>query len=666
MTLPITIDARDVATAADFLEQFLTDQVPDGDFSRGTALRDLTVQALAVVTTFLRADAAQIRQMQSLLTVQKATQGDPEALKDAVTAILSNVFIKPKAGIKARGYVIGHATQLTDILVAPTTKFTYTRGIVFVVDAPTSYVIPQAELIPIVEANGAVLEYEFRIPVVAVAAGPAYNVTPGLFVAFDRFNPYVTRIESTTTFAGGKGAETVDEVLARAPTAIAVRNLVNARSIEATLADNFDGIETTLVVGMADPEMQRDIVPTMAPHLRFHVGGAVDIYLRTPLTETVFTGPVGGVYARPDGVAAIFKDAGVDFTGVLPGDILRLTAGVPRVPSEYLVEEVLDSHTLRIAAEVPFAVVTDEALPPQQVAYTIGTSGPLYNDRVAGPGGTPHMTGVTSRRVATSGRVTLPGGPVMDILDVALVEVPGAEGALRSPLDGFIHFTRHVNTVPANTATLLSGLEYQVVCHNQAYAQSMLQHLEVVVGTDAAPARFDGYNLRVRYRTAQAFPAIDAFVRGRRERISAAFQLPRAHHPVVVGCTVAYVLRADAPASLDNTQVAQTVIDYIDAFDATSGPLDVSALLQLVKNTYPTIANIVPSQPNQPILQLTYALRAPTGALLSYLTTDVVTVDAIKQVAGPALELSALGVTTRTLRYLANTETVKAVQVVAP
>jgi len=43
----INISARDVTTAANFLEQFLSDAVPEGDFSRGTALRDLTVGALA-------------------------------------------------------------------------------------------------------------------------------------------------------------------------------------------------------------------------------------------------------------------------------------------------------------------------------------------------------------------------------------------------------------------------------------------------------------------------------------------------------------------------------------------------------------------------------------------------------------------------------------------
>src|ERR1700745_922992 len=99
----VTIDPTDVANAGDFLEQFLSANDPAGDFTRGTPLRDHTIGALAAIFAFLRADAAQIRQLQSLNTVQAATGGDPTALRDAVVGILSNVFIDLKNGAKSRG-----------------------------------------------------------------------------------------------------------------------------------------------------------------------------------------------------------------------------------------------------------------------------------------------------------------------------------------------------------------------------------------------------------------------------------------------------------------------------------------------------------------------------------------------------------------------------------
>ena len=72
---------------------------------------------------------------------------DATALRDAVAAILSNVFVTLKAGSKSRGYAIGHASALTDIFVPTTAKFTDARGLVYVVDASTTYFIPKSALV---------------------------------------------------------------------------------------------------------------------------------------------------------------------------------------------------------------------------------------------------------------------------------------------------------------------------------------------------------------------------------------------------------------------------------------------------------------------------------------------------------------------------------------
>lgn len=651
MSTTITINATDVTAAANFLEEFLTDEIPLGDFTQGTALRDIAINAIASVVAFLRADAAQIRQMQSLLTVQNAVGGDTEALTDAVTGILSNLFVTPKGGGKARGYAVGHATQQVDIFIPITSQFTYRRGIVFVVDSDTTLYIPAAELVPIVDTDGSISDYEFRVPLVATATGEAYNIEPALFTSFVRFNPYVTRIENTTTFSGGRGPETVAEILARAPTAVSVRNLINDRSIAATLNDNFDGIETILVVGMGDPEMQRDTVPTMPPELRFHIGGAVDIYLRTALVETTFTGLVGALYTRPDGVVTVFRDIGVDLSSVRPGDVIRVTAGLATVPAEFLVIEK-DGTALIISENAPFPIATDEADPPTSIDYVIGRIGPEYSDVIADVGGLPYTTGVTSRRVMMSGRVTMPSSPVMDILDVAIIDPAGEESGFKSDLDGFVHFPNQVNITPQESATPTTGLQFQVVVHNPLFVQSARQWMEIIVGTDTYTNRFDGYHLRVRYRTLASFDSIDNFVRGTRERVCAAYQLPRGHHPVVVRLTLMYRLKTNATAFINDTAVAQVIVDYINTFDAAASSIDVSTIIQLVKDTFPDVANIVPLTVGGPLLTIYYDLRAPDGRVLSYATTDVVEVSAAKQTGGPTLDLALLGVSDRTLRYV--------------
>jgi hypothetical protein len=282
------------------------------------------------------------------------------------------------------------------------------------------------------------------------------------------------------------------------------------------------------------------------------------------------------------------------------------------------------------------------------VSYTIGRIGPSYNDVRADTGGLPFTTGSTSRKVATSGRITLPGGPVMDILDVAIINPAVGEAAFKSTLDGFVHFPNEVNATPQQVATPDAGLQFQVVVHAPPYAQSALQWMEIVVGTDTQQTRFDTFNLRVRYRTLAAFDAIDAFVRGRRERVTAAFQLPRGHHPVDVRMNVQYSLKTTATTTLNDATVAQTVVDFINAFDTLAAPIDVSAITQLLRNSYPDIGVIEP-------ITINYDLRAPTGDVMSYSTIDIVKIVPTKQISGPALALDDLGVTDRTLRYIANT-----------
>lgn len=647
MATTVTTDPTEVANAANFLEQFLSDNDPSGDFSRGTALRDHTVGALAAIFAFLRADATQIRQLQSLTSVQEATGGDPEALRDAVIAILSNVFIAPKSGSKSRGMGIGHASQQVDLFIQPTHRFFRTSSLLFVVDSTETYFIPATDLVPVVDAANVVLEYQFRIPLVAVRTGVAYDVDPGQFADFDKFNPYITRIENLDKFSGGKAPETVEEILARAPTAIAVRNLINERSITAVLDENFAEIRGLFVAGMGAPEMQRDLIE-LASHISIHVGGAADIYPLMDLAETTTTGAVGGFFTKPDGIVNIFRDpVRLTFPGtVFAGDILRIYAGIPNAPREF---KILENRTseLIVSERTPFPVATDELVPPGAAEYTIGRIAPAFNDLVSDLGGIPYTSGVTTRRVQAAGRITMPAGPVMDILDVAITDPAAGEGAFKSAIDGFVHFPNQVNQAPSQAQTPAQGLQYQVIIHNPDYAQSEKMWMEIVVGTDSVPTRFDGYTLRVRYRTLSGFASVDAFVVSPGERTVAASQLVRGHNPVSLQINISYKLKSTALTVLDNSVIAQKVVDYINSFDTTATPIDTSAISDVIRTNFPTIASVLP-------LTITYVLFAPTGEIVTYETVDEVRIEAAKQTAGPVLDLLRLGLTNRNTRYLAN------------
>ncbi len=652
MAVSLTINAQDVNAAASYLEEYLADSIPLGDFRKGTALRDLTAQALAAIFAFVRAEAVQIREMSSLRTVQDATNGDTEALQDAVTAILSNVFIAPKPGTPARGQIVIHASEQADIFIPITTKFYKSADLVFVVDATETYFIPKSQLSPVVDANNVVLEYTCTVPLVALITGPDGNVNPGMFQSYDRFSAIVAYVENTTYFAGGKGEESVDEVLARAPTALSVRNLINDRSITAVLNDNFGDVLTAVfVVGMGMPEMQRDQVPSVAPHLQFHVGGATDIYLWLDLLETSTEGIIGALFTRPDNVITIFRDdVPVSFASVEPGDIISVKAGLPVVPSEFLVV-ANNTDELVVSDLAAFPLATDEELVATYLSYTIGHLGPAYTDVVSGPGGTALTSGISSRRTQTEGAITLPGVPVCEILDVAVLDPDPADSAYISPLDGFIHFQNHVNSLAGNT-----GLWFCTIVNNPFYAQSALQWMELFVGLDADVSYFEGKRLRVKMRTLSGFSSIDTFIRSRLERTCAASQLPRGHFPVSVRMDFSYKLKSTATEVLDNDAIARDVATFINGFDTAVAPIDTSAVKTFIRTTYPTIASIVP-------LTITYTLFMPTGALRVYETVDEVRIDVDKQISGDTSSPAPYSVTDRTIRYIANSADIRPAQV---
>ena len=638
----IEISASDVSAAGNFLEQFLTDEVPSGDFTRGTALRDLTIGALAAIFAYLTNENNLVKNRQSLKTIQAGVvDTEPESLADAVTALLSNFFISPKSGLYARGTILCHASAATDIFIQPTQRFTKTPGVVFKVDSDTTYFIAAGYLLPIVDVAGNAIEYLFYVPLIALATGESFNIDPGTFSDFNRFNPYVTRVENLDKFSGGRGPETTQELLARAPTAISVRNLINSRSIQAVLDEQFPSIKSMVVVGMGDPEMQRDVLTGVGNHLALHIGGATDIYLMLPMTEATFTGIIGGSFLRPDGIVNIFRDAATPFAATVKvGDILKVTAGLPGVPREFFITDVTDTQLL-VSDRIPFPAATDEASPVTYCTYSIGHVPTDYADVIP-----VKTTGTTSRRTASTSVVTLPGGPVMDFLDVALVNPPVGMNAYKDPVDGFIHLTDRVNSAPANGTDPTVALQFRTVVQNPLSAQSACQWLDVVVPALIAGVSTAGLQLRVRYLTLSNYTSVYTYVLDRGNRTNCASQLPRGHHPVTLSASISYRLKPTATDVLNNDDLAQAVAAFINDFDTSISPIDVSSISTFLKDTYQSIAAVFP-------FTIAYTLAAPTGQVIDYSTTDEVVLTTAKKVVGePDIDFLAYGISNRTVRYL--------------
>jgi hypothetical protein len=288
-----------------FLTAYLSENIPDADFSEGSALRDFVVTAIAYIFAYLEKERKTTRDYQSLLSL--STLPESESVSDAVNALLSNWFIDRKTGQTARVTATLHFSTYADIPLAPTTRFFRTADLSFVPDTTDGFVIPASQLIPVFNAENVVTEYTATVNLVAEQVGTSYNLPTGRFIQADQFSPYFTYAENQAPIGGGKDVESTAELLARAPTAITVRNLVNSRSIDTVLREEFAGITRVLSTGFGDPEMLRDYSNESVTRLRMHIGGFTDIYVQLPITEIAEAGPLGGVYTRPDNTITIFN-----------------------------------------------------------------------------------------------------------------------------------------------------------------------------------------------------------------------------------------------------------------------------------------------------------------------------------------------------------------------
>lgn len=642
--MAIEITASDVAEAEEFLATVVSDQVENGRFTDGTALRDLCIKALAVVAAQFRKENNTVQSLQSLLNLRRLalTSTDP-AIDDAADAILSNWFISRGTGDYARGLVTVFVSKKQDYPIARTVRFFYDRTLAFYPDSSTDLVVPASELAPVIDAGGNIVSYSFTLRVVAAQAGPSYNVFPGTWTGTGGFSPFVQRVSSAVRFEGGKPRQNTVDMIDQAQNAIAVRNLVNYRSIAATLTEKFSYLTRLTTIGMGDPEMQRDLAEELATGTRLHVGGHYDVYVELAVTNTSFEGVLGGVYARPDGVVAVFGDTGVPdwtATSVVEGDVIRVTSGFPEVPRDYPVRAVS-------AGEL--TVSSLHSFPSAATGLSYYIYRPLFGPDVQiYPAVSTATTGFTASTTQAANQLVLPGEPHYDIVDVAVTNPDPGDTYINNS-DGYVHFTSRVNTAPVLPPASNVALPFRIVGNAPAHGQSSEAFDSLVL-----PAGYNGKRVRVTYQTLAGFSTIDSYVRDRFERVLAGNIELKGYHPVYLSLTVPYAFSPVATGTVDELSLRQNIVAYVNSFDPRD-VIDVSDILTYVKNFSVNIGTVYP-------FEIQYDLLAPDGTVYSFTTADVVSMDPAK--ADPATpvtlnQLLALTVSDRTVRYLTRLERVQ-------
>lgn len=654
--MAIEISADDVAKAETFLETLLTEQIPDGRFTQGTALRDLAIKAFAFIFAHLQRENEEIRSLQSLLKVRDIATADPDtdrAVANATEAILSNWFISRNTGGFARGTITIDVSRRQTYVIPGNNRFIYDRNRAFfpdVADTGQNIVVDASTLIPVVSADGVVTGYQFTLSVIAARAGATYNVQPATWDGGRGFSPFVTSIINTARFQGGKDKESTSELIDRSSNAVSVRNLINNRSIDATLRDEFSSIIRLITIGMGDPEMLRDLRFNDNDGVRLHVGGYYDVYLELPRVQTTFEGILGGVFTRPDGLINVFRDSTItDWTAeaIQLGDILRITDGLPEAPQDFIIREILETE-IRVSTLNPFSTATDDA--GTFVDYYIYR--PLFgSDRQILPLVSVNTQGQTSAKVQTPNRLVLPGGAHYDVIDVAVINPDSVDPNI-SPNDGLVHFPVRSNEAP-NLVISQEYLEYQIVNTNPATAQSALAFEELLL-----ESTYNGKTVRVTYETLANLNTISDYTRNRFRRVLAGNILVKGMHPVYLSMTIPYRLKPTATSTVNQTTLINTIVDFINTFDPND-IIDISDIYQVVRNADSNIGAVTP-------FTITYTLISPDGRLIVYNTNDSVTLDSAKIIDtsdnGDLQNPQALGISDRVVRYMTTVSRISVIE----
>jgi len=382
----IEITEQDRIDAENILEEYLTDAVPDADFSKGSSLRDLCVVAIAYVFAYWKKERDYMKARQSLLLLGALTGQDVD---DAVDEILSNWFITRNSGSKSTGTATVYLSTNASVTIPPSTVFYKTQTLQFVPNSSTTLAYLPSQMLPIVDASGEITSYTIQVPLIASDEGAAYDIDAGSFNDVDRFSPNIVRVVNTSPFSGGDDDETTDDLLVRAETAITVRDLNGERCIDTQLRESFSTVEDVAVVGYGDPEMLRDLVAELATNTRIHAGGYVDAYLRTPITYAKeYTGVVGAAFSENREGYYILRDptvlasGGFETAGVERGDIIEIYNALSDAEANRYIVEQANEYGVYVSSRTSFPL----ALPTIDETVNDGTIGPgnnAYTDSVA-------------------------------------------------------------------------------------------------------------------------------------------------------------------------------------------------------------------------------------------------------------------------------------------
>jgi hypothetical protein len=229
-------------------------------------------------------------------------------------------------------------------------------------------------------------------------------------------------------------------MLARAETAISTRNMISARSIDATLLDEFADVDSLQVIGYGDPEMTRDLVEENSTRTRIHAGGHADAYLHGTILEAqTTTKTVGTLTTDPRPGYYTFRDATiVDFTttpDVKVGDILYIHNALSTEQELYVIDQV-EANQLYVSRRSQFP----RQIPLPLATYTGGeVNNVLGADLVYGHSGYTFLSTDVGRYIQITDSTFLPATDNVGTWKILAVDLGGNYATVDYPAGAFVN-----------------------------------------------------------------------------------------------------------------------------------------------------------------------------------------------------------------------------------
>jgi hypothetical protein len=311
--MKLTISQNDIEQIESSIEKYLSSFHSDMDFSRGTPLNDIMVQAFKVPLALLTSVANKFRETRSLSGIQRlltainsADPTDPDIiaskadLDSAVQEVLSNWYIEKQTGTRARGLINLHFTSNPSLLIPSNFKSSRASNLSFVHASSTDVLISPTDYQVIKDSSGLVLEYVYRISVEATSSGDIGDVEPGTWDTFDQISPFLYKVSSDFSFVRGRPDEDTQSLINRARSGgVTERTLHNQRALNARFALDFPDTLPVRVIGAGEPEMQRDLV-YLGGNLKIHRLNHWNIYIGGNIEESkVYVGVLGQDFVSP-------------------------------------------------------------------------------------------------------------------------------------------------------------------------------------------------------------------------------------------------------------------------------------------------------------------------------------------------------------------------------